>query len=90
MGKAKEPKGKEERLQEGIHLLNQLKERGFKPSSMGYLTIKQHITDWIQTGEPFEDTLRLDDYNSTAEITLPRYTNRTAGIHLKAIKHPTQ
>ncbi len=83
MGKQKEPKPKEERLQEGITLLKQLKEAGIKDHTMSYLRIKQQITEWIQTGEPFEEKIPMEEYGRIAEIALPRYTNRIAEIQLK-------
>ena len=83
MGRSKQPKPKEDRLQEGIHLLRQLKEAGIKDHTLSYMTLKQHITNWIQTGDPFEDKISMEEYQRTAEISLPRYTNRIAEITLK-------
>lgn len=83
MGKTKDPKPIEDRLREGIHLLRQLKEAGIKDHTLSYMTLKQHITAWIKTGEPFEDKIPMEEYQRIAEINLPRYTNRTADIILK-------
>lgn len=83
MGKQKQPKPKEERLQEGITLLKQLKEAGIKDHTMSYMRIKQQITEWINTGDPFEDKIPMDEYGRVAEMALPRYNNRVAEIQLK-------
>ena len=83
MGKQKDLKPKEERLQEGITLLKQLKEAGIKDHTMSYLRIKQQITEWIKTGDPFEEKISMEEYGRVAEVSLPRYTNRVAEIQLK-------
>jgi len=84
MGKPKQPKTKEERLQEGISLLRQLKETGIRDHSMSYMEIKKQITDWIQTGEPYEDVIPFPEYGRVAEVCLPRYNNRAADIRLRS------
>lgn len=84
MGKPKEPKGQEDRLREGIYLLTHLKTTGIKEHTLSYMTLKQHITAWIKTGEPFEDHIPLQEYQRMAHLQLPRYTNRVAELTLKA------
>lgn len=84
MGKPKDPKAQEDRLREGIHLLTHLKTAGIKENSMGYMALKQHITTWIKTGEPFEALVPLPEYQRMAHLQLPKYTNRVAEITLKA------
>jgi hypothetical protein len=86
MGKHKPPKPKEERLQEGITLLKSLKDAGIKDHTLSYMTLKQRITDWIHTGEPYEDSIPMEEYGRIAEVALPRYNNRVAEIHLKTKK----
>lgn len=86
MGKVKKEKTKEERLQEGISLLKQLKDTGMKDHSMTYLQIKQYVTDWIQTGTPLEESFHAPDYKRIVELSFPRYNNRAADIRLKVIK----
>ena len=83
MGKPKQEKTKEERLQEGISLLKQLKETGMKDHTMTYLQIKQRVTNWIQTGGALEESLPAPEYNRTVELSFPRYNNRAADIRLK-------
>lgn len=83
MGKPKQEKTKEERLQEGISLLKQLKETGMKDHTMTFLQIKQRITHWITTGEPLEEKIDAPEFGRTVELALPRYNNRAADIRLK-------
>jgi uncharacterized protein YaeQ len=87
MGKPKEPKTKEDRLQEGITLLKSLKDAGIKDHTLSYMTLKQRITHWIHTGEPYEDAISMEEYGRMAEVALPRYNNRVAEIHLKVKPH---
>jgi len=83
MGRPKELKSQSDRLQEGITLLNQLKDAGVKDHTMTYLHIKQRISYWVRTGEPYEDTMDAPEFGRVAELVLPRYTNRIAEIRLK-------
>ena len=50
---------------------------------MTYLQIKQEITKWISTGEPYDGTLDAPEFGRVAEISLPRYNNKVADIRLK-------
>ena len=87
MGKSKQPKPQSDRLQEGISLLNQLKEAGIRENSLPYLQTKQAISEWVRTGEPYEHTIDYSEYGRTGHLSLPRYTNRAADIQLKAKPH---
>lgn len=84
MGKPKEPKPQSDRLQEGISLLTQLKETGIRENSLSYLQTKQAISDWVKTGEPYEDTIDYSEYGRIGYLKLPRYTNKAADIQLKS------
>lgn len=83
MGKPKEPKPQADRLREGVSLLTQLREAGIRENSVAYLQTKQAITDWVRTGEPYEDTIDYSEYGRTCHLSLPRYTNKAADIQLK-------
>jgi hypothetical protein len=83
MGKTKQPKPQSDRLREAVSLLTQLKEAGIRDNSVAYLQTKQAITNWVKTGEPFEDTIDYSEYGRTAHLQLPRYDNRAADIQLK-------
>lgn len=87
MGRTKEPKPQADRLREGISLLTQLRDTGIRENSVAYLQTKQAITDWIKTGEPFEDTIDYSEYGRIGHLMLPRYTNKAADIQLKRKPH---
>lgn len=86
MGKEKQPKTKKERLEEGISLLKQLKETGVKDHSVTYMYIKDTISNWVNTGIPFEETMDAPDLGRTVELSFPKYNNRAADIRLKVNK----
>lgn len=83
MGRPKQPKPQADRLREGISLLTQLREAGIRENSVAYFQTKQAITDWVRTGEPYEDTIDYSEFGRTGHLSLPRYTNRAADIQLK-------
>ena len=60
MGKQKELKTKEERLKEGISLLTQLKTANVKELIYGYQELKRQISEWVNTGEPWEGTIEWE------------------------------
>jgi hypothetical protein len=83
MGKVpKEPKTQEERLTEGVSLLKQLRETGVKDNGMGFLLVKQQISDWVKTGDAWSGTISFQEHGRVAELQLPKYNNRSADIRL--------
>lgn len=87
MGRSKEPKPQADRLREAVSLLTQLKEAGIRDNSVAYLQTKQAITNWVRTGEPYEDTIDYSEFGRIGHLQLPRYTNRAADIQLKVKPH---
>ena len=83
MGRVKELKTKEERVAEGVNLLKQLREAGVKVTFGGFQELKGRISDWVNTGEPWEGVVGFPEHGRVAEVELPRYTNRAAGINFK-------
>jgi len=83
MGGIKQPKKKEERVQEGVSLLKQLQEAGVKVTFGGFQELQGRIRDWVNTGEPWEGVVPFPEHGRVAEVELPRYNNRAAGIHFK-------
>jgi hypothetical protein len=79
----KKDKTKEERLKEGISLLTQLKNGGVRGNSLGFLALKQKISDWVDSGEPWDGTIPFDEYGREAVISLPKYNNKAAGLNFK-------
>ena len=86
MGKVKETKTKEERLKEGVSLLTQLREAGVKQSYGGFQELKTRISEWVNTGEPWEGSVSFPEHGRVAELELPKYNNKPAGMHFKVKK----
>ena len=86
MGKPKEVKPKEERLKEGIALLKQLRDGGIQEHSLGYLELKNKITEWVSNQDSWEGNIPFTEYGRIAEVELPKYTNRAAGLNFKVKK----
>jgi len=83
MGGVKQAKTKEERVQEGVTLLKQLREAGVRVTFGGFQELQGRIRDWVNTGEPWEGVVPFPEHGRVAEVELPRYNNRAAGIHFK-------
>jgi hypothetical protein len=86
MGKVKNLKTKEDRLKEGISLLTQLREAGVKQLYGGYQELKAKISEWVNTGEAWEGSIPFPEHGRVAEVELPKYDNRAAGLHFKVKK----
>lgn len=86
MGKVKVVKTKEERLKEGISLLKQLREAGVKELYGGFQELKTRISEWVTTGDSWEGTISFAEHGRVAEVELPKYNNRAAGMHFKVKK----
>jgi hypothetical protein len=76
-------KPKEDRLKEGIHLLQQLRDNGVKDNSLSFIELKTKISEWIAGEGSWEGTIDFREYGRIAEVELPKYTNRAAGINFK-------
>jgi hypothetical protein len=79
----KQEKTKEDRLKEGVSLLKQLKENGVRETGNGFQELKQKISDWVDSGEPWDGTIPFDEYGREAVISLPKYNNKAAGLNFK-------
>jgi hypothetical protein len=86
MGRVKELKTKQERLKEGISLLTQLREAGVKETYGGFQELKSKISEWVNTGETWEGSVSFPEHGRIAEVELPKYNNRAAGLHFKVKK----
>lgn len=82
----KKEKTKQERLGETIHLLTQLQTNGVRSNSLGYLSLKQRLTAWVESGIPEDFTVPFREYGREAVVSLPRYNNRAAGINFNVVK----
>ncbi len=76
-------KPKEDRLKEGIHLLQQLRDNGVKDNSLSFIELKTKISEWVAGEGSWEGTIDFREYGRIAEVDLPKYTNRAAGINFK-------
>jgi hypothetical protein len=81
----KQLKTKEERLKEGLSLLTQLKTGGVRGNSLGFLSLKQQIGSWVDSGEPWDGTIPFTEYGREALVSLPKYNNRAAGLNFKRV-----
>jgi len=86
MGKQKQIKSKEDRLKEGLYLLKQLRDAGVVESSAGFIDLKFHINEWVNGEDSWEGIIDFRDVGRIAEVDLPKYTNRVAGINFKIKK----
>jgi hypothetical protein len=86
MGKVKEIKPKENRVKEGVELLRQLKGAGVTDNSAGFIDLKIKISEWISGEEGWEGVVDFREYGRMADIDLPKYSNRIAGINFRVKK----
>ncbi len=86
MGKPKQIKTREDRLDEGINILKQLKDAGVREHSLGYLELKDKISAWVNSQDSWEGKIDFRDYGRVAEVDLPKYDNRAAGLNFVRIK----
>jgi hypothetical protein len=83
MGKPKAIKPKAERLSEGINILKQLRDNGVKDHSLGFIELKTKISEWVSGEDGWEGTVSFSEYGRVAEVDLPKYDNRAAGLNFK-------
>lgn len=86
MGKPKQLKSKEDRLKEGINILKQLRDNGVQDYSLGFIELKTKISEWVSGEGSWEGTIDFREYGRVAEVDLPKYTNRAAGLNFKVKK----
>ena len=86
MGNGKQIKLKSERLKEGISILKQLRDAGVKDYALGFIELKTKISEWVNSENSWEGTIDFREYGRIADVELPRYDNRAAGINFKVKK----
>lgn len=82
----KQVKLKEDRLKEGVNILTQLLNNGIRENSLGYVELKSKITEWIHGDSSWDGIVHFQEYGRFAVVDLPKYNNRSAGIHFKVKK----
>lgn len=86
MGNGKQIKIKSDRLKEGISILKQLRDAGVKEHSLGFIELKTKISEWVNSENAWDGTIDFSEYGRVADVELPRYDNRAAGINFKVRK----
>jgi hypothetical protein len=82
----KQIKTKEDRLKEGINILKQLREAGVQEYSLGFIELKEKISEWVKSENSWEGRIIFNEYGRIADVELPRYDNKAAGINFKVKK----
>ena len=78
-------KPKEDRVREGITILNKLKEVGFSKNDSAFAEIQSAISVWVKTGDKSEKKFPIPRYGRMAILTLPSKRLDTATLVLKNI-----
>lgn len=82
----KKDKTKEERLQETLHLLQQLQKGGVRKNALSYMALQQKMSEWVESGEPWNGVIPFPEYGREAVVSLPKYNNKAADIHFNIKK----
>lgn len=86
MQQPQQDKNKYERVKETINLLKGLINTGISEGNDGYTKIKEHLDEWIKTGEAANHVIEMRTYRRTAYLTLPRTADKAAEMVLKVQK----
>ena len=76
-------KTKEERLKEGLHILNQLKEGGVSQTSSGFMDLKTKVSEWVMNGKSWDGRIEFPEYGRYAMIELPKSAKVSASLAFK-------
>jgi len=80
-----ENKTKEERVKEGITILQKLRKIQIPQTNFGIQTIQKRISEWVSTGVAIKEVIVLPNYDRDAHLTLPVERNKSAEIVLRQI-----
>ena len=78
-------KSKEDRLTEGITILQKLRRVGIPQVNFGIQTIQRIISQWISSGIPATEIIPIPNYDRDAHLTLPVKRGETAQLVLRQI-----
>jgi len=78
-------KPKEDRVREGITILQKLKEVGIPTTDAGFQEIQQLVSEWVKTGTAVTKTVPFARVDRAAEITLPRRKTAIATCVLRMV-----
>jgi len=76
-------KTKEDRLKEGMHILNQLKEAGVLPSSGGFIELRTQVSEWVNSGKSWDGRIEFPEYGRYAVVELPKSAKVSATLAFK-------
>ena len=76
-------KTKEDRLKEGMHILNQLKEAGVLPSSGGFIELRTQVSEWVNNGKSWDGRIEFPEYGRYALVELPKSAKVSATLAFK-------
>jgi hypothetical protein len=76
-------KTKEDRLKEGLHILNQLKEGGVAQTSGGFVDLKTQVSEWVTTGKSWDGRIEFPEYGRYAIVELPKSAKVVASLAFK-------
>ncbi len=77
-------KPKEDRVREGITILQKLQEVGIGRGEPAFHEIQTAISEWVNTGFPATKTILIPRYGRTAHLILPRIRTAIASLALKS------
>jgi len=86
MQQPQQDKNKYDRVKETINLLKGLINNGISDGNDGYTQIKEHLDEWIKTGEAANHVIEMRTYRRTAYLTVPRTADKAAELVLKVQK----
>jgi hypothetical protein len=76
-------KTKEDRLKEGLHILNQLKEGGVAQTSGGFVELKTQVSEWVNSGKSWDGRIEFPEYGRYAIVELPKSAKVVASLAFK-------
>jgi hypothetical protein len=76
-------KTKEDRVKEGLHILNQLKEGGVAQTSGGFVDLKTQVSEWVNSGKSWDGRIEFPEYGRYAMIELPKSAKVVASLAFK-------
>ena len=83
----KEIKPKTDRVKEGVSLLTQLRNNGVKENSLGFEDLKEKIKEWVSSGGSWDGSIEFREYGRVADVELPKYNNKAAGLNFRVKKN---
>jgi hypothetical protein len=79
-------KTKENRVKEGLHILNQLREAGVSQTSSGFMDLKSRVSEWVNSGKSWDGRIEFPEYGRYAMVELPKSASVVATLAFKRIR----